>query len=372
MRNPSSTLRISSPLLSAVSSIVASFRARGCAGVGFRTHSQQHLPLAAHEGLCALVSRESHAMSSHGHGHSHGSSSSSASASSHGHGHGPSSSSALSSSHSHGHGSVGKKAEAKKADEKKPEPPAWPIFVKSVPYLWPRDSAWLRFCFVLSIVCLIIGSLADLYTPIAVREAVNELSGNVEANVDPVLPTRWILVYGIVRFLANLFQQLRDVFFAAVGAETERRVALETFNHLQSLSLSFHLKRETGAVLRSVSRGSQSFATLARIVLFQIAPIFLQLLVVCVYLASLYPWYFSFLTFVIIAAYFVFTFTTTNWRDRYRRRMNEADNEYNQKAVDALLNVSRTAEQYSPSERTACCPLTLPWLSVPLCCSSRR
>ena len=205
--------------------------------------------------------------SSHAHGHGQG----------HGHGAGPSSNASASSSKA-------------KAPEKKKDPPAWPIFVKSLPYLWPSDSLWLRFCFVLSMLCLLIGSLLDLYTPIATKYAVDELSGNVEEDIDPVLPWKWILVYGVVRFFANFFQQLRDVFFAAVGAETERRVALETFNHLQGLSLSFHLRRETGGVLRSVSRGAQSFATLSRIVLFQILPIFLQLLVVCVYLASLYPW----------------------------------------------------------------------------------
>jgi ABC-type bacteriocin/lantibiotic exporter with double-glycine peptidase domain len=268
-------------------------------------------------------------MSGHGHGsHGHGGkassvvspslikpspSSSSSSSSSHGHGHGSSSS-------SHAHVSSSK---AKAAEKEKKAPPAWPIFRKSLPYLWPKDSVWLRFCFVMSMLCLLAGSLLDLYTPIATKYAVDELSGNVEEGIDPILPWQWILVYGVVRFFANFFQQLRDVFFAAVGAETERRVALETFNHLQGLSLSFHLRRETGGVLRSVSRGAQSFATLSRIVLFQILPIFLQLIVVCVYLVSLYPWYFSFLTFAIIAFYFVFTFTTTNWRDRYRRVMNE-------------------------------------------------
>ena len=229
-----------------------------------------------------------------------------------GHGHGASSA-------SHAHVSSSKA----KAEEKKKDPPAWPIFQKSLPYLWPKDSVWLRFCFVMSMLCLLVGSLLDLYTPIATKYAVDELSGNVEEGIDPVLPWKWILAYGVVRFLANFAQQLRDVFFAAVGAETERRVALETFNHLQGLSLSFHLRRETGGVLRSVSRGAQSFATLSRIVLFQILPIFLQLIVVCAYLVSLYPWYFSFLTFAIIAVYFAFTFATTNWRDRYRRVMNE-------------------------------------------------
>ena len=240
--------------------------------------------------------------------------------------------------HSHGGSSAAEKDKEKDKKDKSDKSPAWPIFKRSIPYLWPRDSLWLRFCFIASLVCLLIGSLADLYTPVATKYAVDELSGNVDEDIQPRLPVQWIVLYGVIRFAANFFQQLRDAFFAAVGAETERRVALETFHHLQSLSLSFHLQRETGSVLRSVSRGAQSFATLSRIVLFQIAPIFVQLAVVCVYLATLYPWYFSVLTFSIIAVYFAFTLTTTNWRDRYRRVMNEKDNEFNQKSVDALLN----------------------------------
>ncbi len=239
-------------------------------------------------------------MSGHGHGasqaqtHGHGPSTQGQS-----HGHGP----AATTSHAHGpaqqqqHQATATAAPPpptrQKEKDKKAKSPAWPIFKRSIPYLWPRDSLWLRFCFVASLVCLLVGSLADLYTPVATKYAVDELSGNVDEDIEPRLPVSWIVLYGVIRFAANLFQQLRDAFFAAVGAETERRVALETFNHLQSLSLSFHLQRETGSVLRSVSRGAQSFATLSRIVLFQIAPIFVQLAVVCVYLATLYPWYFS-------------------------------------------------------------------------------
>ena len=279
-------------------------------------------------------------------GHSHGAASSSQGASGHSHGQ---PSAATVTSHAHGqpaaqsHGPGGSSAAAK---DKKASSPAWPIFKRSIPYLWPRDSLWLRFCLVASLICLLIGSLADLYTPVATKYAVDELSGNVDEDIPPRLPVRWIVLYGVIRFAANLFQQLRDVFFAAVGAETERRVALETFHHLQSLSLSFHLQRETGSVLRSVSRGAQSFATLSRIVLFQIAPIFVQLAVVCVYLATLYPWYFSVLTFSIITVYFVFTFTTTNWRDRYRRVMNEKVSKHHS---------SPTTSSHLQRALTACC-----------------
>lgn len=118
---------------------------------------------------------------------------------------------------------------------------------------------------------------------------------------------------------------------AYVSANTERLVALETFEHLQRLSLQFHLKRETGSVLRSVSRGASSFASLMRVVLFQILPVLVQVLVVCIYLLLKYNWYYAVVTAGVIILYFTFTFTTTDWRDKYRRIMNQKDNEFNQK-----------------------------------------
>jgi len=61
-------------------------------------------------------------------------------------------------------------------------------------------------------------------------------------------------------------------------------------------------------------------------------------IVVCVYLFVRYPWYFGCVTGGVIILYFTFTLTTTDWRDKYRRVMNLKDNEFNQKATDALLN----------------------------------
>lgn len=167
--------------------------------------------------------------------------------------------------------------------------------------------------------------------PVTLKYAVDDLTSGV-------FPWKTILIYGACSFLSTFLDQARDIFFSYVSANCERLVALETFEHLQSLSLSFHLKRETGSVLRSVSRGSSSFAGLMRIVLFQIVPVFVQVCVVCVYLFIRYEYYFGLVTGGVIILYFVFTFTTTNWRDKYRRVMNEKDNEFNQKATDALLN----------------------------------
>ena len=51
-----------------------------------------------------------------------------------------------------------------------------------------------------------------------------------------------------------------------------------------------------------------------------------------------YPVVFALITSLTIAAYAVFTIVTTNWRTRFRREMNERDNEFSGQAVDGLIN----------------------------------
>ena len=47
---------------------------------------------------------------------------------------------------------------------------------------------------------------------------------------------------------------------------------------------------------------------------------------------------FALVTFVTIAGYVAYTLTVTEWRIKFRREMNEADEEANTKAIDSLLN----------------------------------
>lgn len=159
-----------------------------------------------------------------------------------------------------GHGGPPGKAKA--------DMPFFTLLAKTIPYIWTRNSIFLKLTFLASLVFLVAGSIGDLVVPLTFKYAIDDMSG-----ADPKFPLYSILVYGIASFSSTACDQFRDILFAYVSANTERLVALETFEHLQSLSLSFHLQRETGSVLRSVSRGASSFAGLLRIVLFNIAPV---------------------------------------------------------------------------------------------------
>ena len=77
---------------------------------------------------------------------------------------------------------------------------------------------------------------------------------------------------------------------------------------------------------------------LLRFMLFNILPTLLEVLMVCGILIWLYDISFAIVTFLTIMAYIAYTLVVTEWRIKFRRRMNEKDSEANTKAIDSLLN----------------------------------
>jgi ABC-type transport system involved in Fe-S cluster assembly fused permease/ATPase subunit len=65
-----------------------------------------------------------------------------------------------------------------------------------------------------------------------------------------------IIIYASLKFLAEVVNYLREIPFSYVSANAEKHIAKTVHSHMQNQSLSFHLSRETGKVLRIVNRGS--------------------------------------------------------------------------------------------------------------------
>jgi ABC-type transport system involved in Fe-S cluster assembly fused permease/ATPase subunit len=123
-----------------------------------------------------------------------------------------------------------------------------------------------------------------------------------------------------------------------VSASAEIYVADLVYNHVQHQSLAFHLSRETGKVIRIVSRGSQSFSAILRYTCFSLLPIILELSFVMGVIGFIYPWEFVACTFASVVLYIFVTVMITEWRAKHFKSMAQKDTEYNQKATDSLLN----------------------------------
>ena len=208
-----------------------------------------------------------------------------------------------------------------------------------LPFLWPESRRDLRFRVIIAIICMILAKVASVYTPLILGKSVdslNDLSDGI--NLLMAIPIALIITYGIARVIALLFGEMRDAFFSKVSQNAIRDVALTLFKHLHSLSLQFHLTRQTGGLSRFIDRGTKGIDFLLRYVLFNVVPTLIEIILVTFILFFLYGYMYAFITFITITIYVILTFSITQWRIQFRRDMNSADNAISTKMVDSLLN----------------------------------
>ena len=196
-----------------------------------------------------------------------------------------------------------------------------------------------RFRVIIALSCLIAAKVVNLGIPIVMKELIDSL--DIKASSPQallVVPLGIILAYGLLRISASLFTELREALFAKVTQNAVRKVALQVFEHLHSLALSFHLARQTGGVSRDIERGTRGIQSLISYSLYSILPTLIEFCLVLGYLAYAYDIWFAAITFIALVLYITFTVVVTEWRTHYRRTMNDMDSKANQKAIDSLLN----------------------------------
>ena len=208
-----------------------------------------------------------------------------------------------------------------------------------LPYLWPEKRRDLRTRVSFAVVALVLAKIASVSTPLVLGGAVNsltELSSGI--NLFMLVPIALIVGYGVTTIIAFTFVQVRDALFSKVSQHSIRQISLNMFKHLHALSLQFHLDRQTGALAKYIDRGTKGIDFLLRYVLFNVVPTFFEIFLVSGILFYLYgPWY-AIITLTTISLYSYLTFQITEWRNEFRKRMNQADNDISTKMIDSLLN----------------------------------
>jgi ATP-binding cassette subfamily B protein len=211
--------------------------------------------------------------------------------------------------------------------------PLWRL----MPYLWPKGRPDLRARVLVSVLFLILATGFTSISPLIYGWTVDQLRPTpVNIALGTVLAL--IAAYMTSRILLQAFAQLRDGVFAKVQYHAMREVAVETFAHVHTLSMRFHLERKTGGLSRVIERGTKGIDTLLSFALFSIFPTILLMVFYSIILwVELNVWV-ALSTIVMVIGYTWFTFWITRWRIQFRREMNQSDTDANTKAVDSLLN----------------------------------
>ncbi|MEK9556998.1 MAG: ABC transporter ATP-binding protein/permease [Alphaproteobacteria bacterium] len=203
-------------------------------------------------------------------------------------------------------------------------------------YTAPRGDWRVRGRIAAAFGALVAARGSNIITPLLYGAAVDMV--NDEAGFSLKILLLLVAGYALARLGQQVFSEAKQYLFASVAQRAVRGAAITCFAYLHQLSLRFHLERQTGGLTRAIDRGAKGIEFLLTIVFFEVLPLFVEVLLVSVILWSMFGGFYAAVTILTVAAYAYFTIRVTEWRIKFRREMNEADEEAATRAVDSLLN----------------------------------
>lgn len=207
-------------------------------------------------------------------------------------------------------------------------------------YIWPRHN-WKAKARVVTALGLLVGSkLMNVEVPFLFRDVVDAMNVDwSQISTGTQFITSLVVAYGLARFGASLFGELRNAIFAGVAQKAIRQVSRQTFEHLMKLEQPFHLAHSTGQLTRAMDRGCKGISYVLTAMVLHIVPLTFEVSLVSGVLIYKFGVPFAAVTLATMTAYALFTFKTTAWRTQFRRAANRADNIASGIATETLVNM---------------------------------
>jgi ATP-binding cassette subfamily B protein len=225
-----------------------------------------------------------------------------------------------------------------------------------ISYVAPKGDYGLASRIVIALSFIALGRVATVMIPLIYGTLVDHVAGDGPVTAGELfdLSVMWWLLGGfaLVQVGQKIFDEGSEFVFARVAQRAVHGAALSTFRHLHQLSLKFHLDRQTGGMIRAVERGAKGMEFLLTFTLLSVAPLLLELFLVSGILWWRLGFFYALVTFTTVVVYTIYTLMVTEWRIKFRRRMNEADEGAATRAVDSLINYE-TVKYFNAEEAEA-------------------
>jgi ABC-type transport system involved in Fe-S cluster assembly fused permease/ATPase subunit len=203
----------------------------------------------------------------------------------------------------------------------------------------------------LTVLCVFLNKLCIACGPFAFRWAMESLKLTDGIGIASVA----IFFYLLARCLATIFGDGKDLFFVPLEQSMIARLAEDIFDHMQRLSLSFHINRKTGGLMRALEKGVKAIEIFFRYFIFNIIPTLLEVFLVCGALWIFYPPFFAITLFLTLIGYGLFTFIVSERRLQILHEINRLDRGSRSKFFDNMLNYATVKYFHQePQERTLC------------------
>ena len=203
-------------------------------------------------------------------------------------------------------------------------------------YAAPRGNRSIRNRIIGAFLCLLLAKASNIITPLLYGWSVDLVNGDNGFS----MMILWYLLggYALSRLGQQIFSEAKEYLFSRVAQRAVRAAAMTAFTHLHGLSMRFHLDRQTGGLTRAIERGAKGMEFLMTSAAFEVVPLLIEVVFVSALLWGLFGFEYAVITFVTVCLYALFTLKVTEWRMKFRRQMNSADEQAATKAVDSLIN----------------------------------
>ena len=220
---------------------------------------------------------------------------------------------------------------------------------KIFPYIWPKSNLSMQFRTIICCSLLLSQRIVNVFVPMIHKDVIDILSLDNGA-----FPYQKILIYSGIKLLqggtgagrfGGIINCIKNVLWIKVNQNTVKRLKLDLFNHIHRLGIRWHYGRKIGEVLRVMDRGTSSVTTILDHAFFSLIPIFIDVIIAIAALSYDLNGYFGLIIFVTMLIYISVTVIGTEFRTKFKREMNQADNEQRSKSHDSILN-SETVKLY--------------------------
>jgi hypothetical protein len=188
-----------------------------------------------------------------------------------------------------------------------------------LPYLWPKDNRKVQLCLIVLAADVVVDRFLNILIPRQIGIITNKLTMN-----DGIMPWKDIALWTFYSWVGSFAGLGMIVHLASTVAENYayQRITNLSFRHVMDLSMDFHSNKDSGEVIKSVDQ-AESLTELLQLLMFDVLPIFLDLIVAIWYVPTLFGPYMGFILLVLGVTYVWSGVTLTAWAQPKRRKYME-------------------------------------------------
>lgn len=205
-----------------------------------------------------------------------------------------------------------------------------------LPFLWSKNTT-LRLGLVASLLLTLLTIVSATCVPLLLKKIIDLFALGPQHGF-AFMPLLFI-GYGALWIFNQTIAQLSFTIIFRSAERGMRLLSLHIFQHLQSLSMRFHVSRSTGAVTSAIDRAQTGFDALFWGLTIFMVPLIVEMVIVITIFTYWYGITYSGILFLTVISYLMFSHLGMSYFDQSQETYNQQKARAGGIFIDSLLNI---------------------------------